>query len=480
MGVAAAVAMVLIASWSTNSQWGRGRSPPMEFDASASDDGEDDILQAVEDKAADVEDSQDEVPAELEQQSTDEDSQSSSGAEDDSETIMLPPGPTEVHIVFVMSCSQRNRLLQQTVVQTSAASVGQRGPMTQVITGCSDDERELAMQEPVLYHDFRRHFAPSYSPHPVPGVEDHFDPYNQAFGLRHYLHHVVFPTNDTVFALIEGDFVFFRKLEVNTGDSVQDYYHGSRDPAKVSDTVRDGAALAQDWMDIDGAGWFAKDKRDDLAKICSNEPCNTVSEEEALEDYAAIGPPYLITRRDLSKMIDDYCDFVVEGRKRDQQDWNALARAYSAAAANSQIRHMKLSNLGVTSPPFSKDGHEYWEFVDADFSNPCEDPFEVAMPENPPVAIHYSQWLFDFYSGFVPANISSCASGMLRVPPASDWTEINTTVRDSLREFRRHEVWAKCSLFKVMNRALKRIKEHQCPNGFNAYQDIEPYKPVTN
>ncbi|KAE9004708.1 hypothetical protein PF005_g13634 [Phytophthora fragariae] len=378
---------------------------------------------------------------------------------------------SNLHIVFSASCDQRNRLLQQTVVQLTASWVGQRGPITQIVSGCSESERLRVMTEPKLYYDFRRHFTPSFAVNPEPGANDTYAPYNKPFGLRHFLQNAFPRGQHELIALIDGDFFFFRPLEANTGRNMSKYYHGRRNALTIEDTVVDGVALAQDWNALKG-GFFAKDKADVLKKVCDGLPCGNVSHEDGTEYYGSIGPPYIMTRRDALRMVDDYCHLCVKTREV-SSEWIAEMFAYSVAVANNGIKHTALSHLGVSSPSFKDGGHEYWDFVVSTMANPCEDNLQLVLPKDPPVAVHACQWIGDFYKSEWPKTIANCDSPLFKILPSTAWSEINSTVEVSKQQTRREEVWAMCTLTKIMNHALGELKQRMCHSGFNSFRSID-------
>lgn len=389
--------------------------------------------------------------------------------------------PSEMHIVFSMSCTQGKRLLLQTVFQFSAMAVGQRGPITQILSGCTDAEREAVLKEPTFYYDFRRHFTPSYSPHPEPGINDHYTPYNKPFALRHFLQHADPPVSSQLLVLVDADFVFFKPLEVNTGRSMAKYYHGKRDKSTVTDTVSDGFAVAQDWYNYMTSGWFIAGDRKKLEYLCTGKPCLNVTKEDAGEYYAGTGPPYIMTVSDMKRMINDYSHFVVLGRNK-SNDWMVEMYAYAVAAANHGIKHTIMSNLGVTHPQFADDNREYWDFVTDDMENPCSDPLAVVMPVDPPVGVHYCQKYgfvhsekdaYHFYKYKLPNEITDCSAPLLKLPPATEWTDAIKIADLPLRSRKRHEVWAECSIIKIMNQALIKLKQRTCSLGFNKFQGTE-------
>ncbi|TYZ67469.1 hypothetical protein PybrP1_010291 [[Pythium] brassicae (nom. inval.)] len=389
--------------------------------------------------------------------------------------------PSELHIVFSMSCTQGKRLLLQSVFQYSATAVGQRGPITQILSGCTDAERDAVLKEPTFYYDFRRHFTPSYSPHPEPGIDDNYTPYNKPFALRHFLEHADPPVSRDVLVLVDADFVFFKPLEVNTGRDVSKYYHGTRAKQTVNDTVTDGLAIAQDWFNYMGAGWFGDGNRARLEHLCAGKPCLHVSKDDAGEYYAGTGPPYIMTVRDMRRMIDDYAHMVVLGRNK-TDDWMVEMYAYAVAAANHNIKHTILTHLGVTHPQFVDNNREYWDFAHADMANPCADPVAVVVPEDPPVGVHYCQKYGHvlseknshyYYKYSIPNEVTECKAALLKLPPASDWTDAVGLKDKKMQARKRHEVWTECSLIKIVNQAVMQLKQRTCPLGFNTFQGVE-------
>uniref|UniRef100_K3X0K8 Uncharacterized protein n=1 Tax=Globisporangium ultimum (strain ATCC 200006 / CBS 805.95 / DAOM BR144) TaxID=431595 RepID=K3X0K8_GLOUD len=374
---------------------------------------------------------------------------------------------SSMHIVFSMSCDQQHRLLYSTVVQMSATRVGQKGPITQIISGCTDEQKTEILFEPRFYYDFRVHFTQSYYPHPLPEIDDWYAPYNKPFALRHYLHNANPPVQHGFLALIDSDFAFFRPVEVNTGRNMTKFYPGKRDPTTVTDEVRDGVAMAQTWSTI----------------LCTGQPCANVNEDDGWKYYWGLGPPYIMTKNDMLTFIDDYCHFVVEARKV-STDWMTEMYAYSLAAANHGIKHTIFSHLGMGHPYIDE---EYWKFLD-DLSikdNPCLPTTDIFVPPEPPLGLHFYHAYYSgeekrhFYKKSVPKDFLKCDHSLLRVPNATDyeWASSLHPSNDNSRSQRRHETWLSCTMHKIVNQAAVLIKTATCgERGFNAFQGYEIIK----
>lgn len=391
-----------------------------------------------------------------------------------------------MHIVFSMACDQQHRLLYATVMQESAMRAGQKGPMTMIVSGCKEEQKALLLAEPRFYYDFRVHFTPMYTPHPEPDVDDAYTPYNKPYALRHFLQNANPPIQHDIITLVDGDFVFFKSLEVNTGRNMTKYYKGTRNPSTVTDTVKDGVAIAHDWRNvIRGDKYFSTDKR---VTVCGSQPCGKTSEEDGWEYYWGVGPPYIMTKNDMTAFVDDYCKFTVESRKV-SKDWMTEMYGYSLAAANHGIKHTIFSHLGV-SHPYLRDSNEYWSFLDGDEStgeselkeNPCEHPMRISLPRDPPVGLHFFHVLYSgnayFYKKKIPDRILECNHELLKVPGPREWEIASALERtDHDRTYKRHEIWGSCTLYKAINRGVLLLKKAFCSqSGYNAFQGFQILK----
>ncbi|RHY45868.1 hypothetical protein DYB30_005787 [Aphanomyces astaci] len=398
---------------------------------------------------------------------------------------------TTVHIVYSTSCDQPNRHFLSAALQVSASKVGQRGPITEIISGCSDEEVQRFASEPSFYHDYHRHFTPSYSPHPKSGITDDYSPYNKPFALRHLLHTPPSSSNPAAVkgnmpvALMDADFIFFQPLRVNTGADLSSFYHGEqRQGEEIQDVVADGHALAQDWTSYYGAGWFNPDNEDKKAAVCAGKPCMDVTSDDGREYYAGGGPPYILTKNDWLKMIDSYGDFVIAGRKL-SKNWMVEMYAYGLAAGNHHIKHTLVTHLGPTWP--QSEVHS-WTFLDDDTPNPCDvASLDVVLPRHPPISVHYCQKYgyfdkedagFHFYKYHIPYDILECDAMLLQLPPPWQWTDIPSLGLEGIDLVaKRHEVWTECTLAKILNQVFLTAKEKLCPLGFNTHQGLPMSEP---
>ncbi|KAF0682402.1 Aste57867_25490 [Aphanomyces stellatus] len=115
--------------------------------------------------------------------------------------------------------------------------------------------------------------------------------------------------------------------------------------------------------------------------------------------------------------------------------------------------------------------------------NPCSDPFNVHLPRDPPVGIHYAMYYgapdnvnegYMYYKYRIPSDILKCDSMLFKLPPATEWSSIAEKYPDDANKqyWKRHSVWLECTLIKYGNQVLKAMKQKMCPHGFNSHMGI--------
>ncbi|CAI5720795.1 unnamed protein product [Hyaloperonospora brassicae] len=413
----------------------------------------------------------------------------------------------ELHFVFTTSCEPHQHWQSEALAQ-SFARVGQRGALTRIVSGCSiDEEEELLRRSYQSSPHLRIHVTRDFRSLPAPieasneteqqsSTPDDYVPYNKPFGLRDWLESANPPVREDLVVVLDPDFLFIRRFAVNTGGRVTsakgvnsgDYardaeviegmrqykrffvYSGSRE--NVSDTVTDGVAVAQRWSQYLGTTAFKNS-----SSICPE--CAKVSEANASE-FFAVGPPYALTRKDLTQLIDDYCNMTVLMREqRNREFWMSEMLGYLLAAAKHGVKHTTFDNLALGNK-----GDDYTGFVSMLKRNPCADPATPIIPGEAPPLLHMRQsyeasddrglkWLFD--KQLLPHNLFACDSWLLASPPASVWSLAKQSGDDQQHLL---EAYGVCTSIKVLNQALVDHKTKMCPNGFNENRRLRLVKGV--
>ncbi|CAK4643982.1 unnamed protein product, partial [Aphanomyces euteiches] len=83
-----------------------------------------------------------------------------------------------------------------------------------------------------------------------------------------------------------------------------------------------------------------------------------------------------------------------------------------------------------------------------------------------------------FYKYHIPYDILKCDAMILQLPPLTQWTYIPTlNLTGRGLNTKRHEIWAMCTLAKIMNQAILTMKEKLCPLGYNTFEGIPMNEP---
>ncbi|CAI5708142.1 unnamed protein product [Peronospora destructor] len=411
----------------------------------------------------------------------------------------------ELHFVFTTSCEPHQDWQSEALAQ-SFARVGQRGALTRIVSGCSNDAvKELLRRTHKSSPHLRIHVTRDFRSLPAykkvsdevekTTTPDDYAPYNKPFGLRDWLKSSNPPVLEELVVVLDPDFLFMRRFAVNTGgrvtspgnvdsgnyardaeviEGMRQYkpffvYTGSRE--NVSDTVTDGVAVAQRWSNYLGTTAF-----ENSSSICPE--CAKVSKADAA-DYFAVGSPYVITRNDLMQLMDDYCNMTVLKREQTNRELRMSEMlGYLLAAAKHGVKHTTFDNLALGNKV-----DDYTDFVSIMKGNPCKDPISPMISgEVPPLLHGYHSYEADddrnfkwvFNKSLMPNNLFTCDSWLLAPPPASVWTR----AKQSLDKQRMLEAYGVCTSIKVLNQALVDFKTKMCPDGFNQNRRLRLVKDV--
>ncbi|CAH0515696.1 unnamed protein product [Peronospora belbahrii] len=414
-------------------------------------------------------------------------------------------GSDELHFVFTTSCEIQQDWQSEALAQ-SFARVGQRGALTRIVSGCSDEAvKELLRRTVKSSPHLRIHVTRDFRSLPIvrevsnvaegASKPDDYTPYNKPFGLRDWLESANPPVREELIVVLDPNFLFVRTFAVNTGgrvisaknvdsgnydrdaevvEGMRQYkrffvYAGSRE--NVSDTVVDGVAVAQRWSQYLGTAAF-----ENSTSICPE--CAKVSTADVTETFA-VGPPYVITRKDLMQLMDDYCNMTMLKREQTNREyWMSDMVGYSLAAAKHGVKHTTFDNLALGNK-----ADDYIGFVSMMKGNPCKDPVSpVILGEAPPL-MHYRhsyeadddrgfKWIFN--KQLIPNNLFACDSWLLASPPASVWT----LAEESRDKQRMAEAYRVCTSIKVFNQILVDFKTKMCPDGFNQNRRLRLMKSV--
>lgn len=427
------------------------------------------------------------------------------------------------HFVFSSSCEPYQHWQSQLLAE-SFARVQQRGRLTRIVSGCSDEQladlltRHGADSSPTMSTPrVELHITKSFSLNPTPDASatDDYAPYNKPFGIRDWLRNSNPPVKkDAIIVILDPDFSFLKPFSIDTNarvtsaqgvnskkyaehaevvDGLRQYkkffvYEGNRDIAEVNTEVRNGQAVAQRWSAYLGAAGF-----DDPTTIALNvgmcPECHAITADDARE-YYAVGPPYVLTRSDLDTMIDDYCNFTVAQRQARPDVWMAEMLGYTVAAAKHGIKHTTFDNLAIGGK-----ADDYFDFVDLIKGNPCSESPDFQpvkfdsdvvpaplVPGEAPSLLHGChsfrgiddrglEWIY--YKQYVPNDLFTCDSWLLAEPPASVWA----LAKQEKDIKKMQQAYGLCTTIRNVNRALVDFKTRACSNGFNENKRLRLVMP---
>jgi len=305
----------------------------------------------------------------------------------------------EVHCVFTVDCHPFN-LWQTELLFYSARQVGQQGPITGIVSGCSEEKKASVLQrhEQLSWPaQFKLHFVKQFNDKTSRWM-------SKPFGVKSWFHEAG-PERDIV-AVMDPDFVFLRPLTADLdGASSAMAWEG-----EVPTRIQKGVVVAQRYglkiPDPNAQGLFEMPLKSDvgtdfqsrLAYICSGSStgktgCSNVTNRE-MGLYQSTGVPYLAHRDDWAWLADDWA--AVMGRLHDHYAGNQLYAdmwAWSLANQHRNQRQLVLHSLILTTVSAPQADWERWGPVDALTLDACSNPLEQTLLEKTsaewPHFIHY-------------------------------------------------------------------------------------------
>jgi hypothetical protein len=208
-----------------------------------------------------------------------------------------------IHVVFSTDCSFYQDW-QTLLIFHSAIAVGQKGQITRIASGCSEEKKaKLSALYLKLFPDYHVHYTPDYKKDTKTKKE--YDFYNKPYGVEHWLDHTTYD-DDIAVAIIDPDMIFVRPLTVNIREEASIFLPESHSiPAVVSKGVPAAQLYGL------GAPWATPTSKNfNRTNVCGEgSPCLKATTTFG-EAHYSVGPPYILDRSDLRRLTKSWVAFV--------------------------------------------------------------------------------------------------------------------------------------------------------------------------
>ena len=326
----------------------------------------------------------------------------------------------EFHIIFSTDCKAFMDY-QTLVLFHSAVTVGQVGPLTRIVSGCSKErEEELTSLYRKLYPQYRVHFTPDFAYDPIKKVRYVY--FNKPHGLKHWLEHADPPVSENaIVALLDPDMILLRPLTAKVKGMESLYISIPKD--ELIEKVDRGHPVGQIYGL--GAPWTIDNhKHFNRREICTevDSPCLNTTRAFG-EAHYSVGPPYILHRDDMWRIANSWTRYAPRVHKQ-YPELLAEMYAYSIAAAHENLPHLQLPNYMISNIHMDKK-EEGWPLIDA-IQDVC------ALPEDGkffpgaalPSVLHYCQTYRAGDFGWAKRrpqllDIFSCEAPLLLEPPSN-------------------------------------------------------------
>ena len=190
-----------------------------------------------------------------------------------------------IHIAFCTDCSFYQDW-QTLLVFHSAMTIGQKGTVTRIASGCNDEKKaQLTALYLKLFPQYHVHFTPDFKMDEK--TKKKYDFYNKPYGVQHWLDHAEPPiASGVVIALIDPDMILLRPITVRIANekNLINLYSFNPSVDKVPERVKSGVAAAQ--LYGLGAPWTTKSKNFNRTEVCGEgSPCLKVETKFGEDHY---------------------------------------------------------------------------------------------------------------------------------------------------------------------------------------------------
>lgn len=392
----------------------------------------------------------------------------------------------QYHIIFSTGCSVKQHW-QSYQLYYSMVTSGQKGQVTRIASGCSDEEAtELSQihqeqilpmgligQEGLAKDESRFHL------HMTPEFGEGFHYNNKPYGVYHWLENILgygeskpsTKHDDTIVFLLDPDMIMMRPF-------VNDFKNHEMWVPRTSypyvDRIQHGFPMASEYGY--GNQWFHKT---DVAKIVPDSPILKMTTPQIDENYHA-GPPYVATASDFYKIATRWRFFAAPVHEQYPYLLSEMF-AYSLAAADLQLPHQLARSFMVS------DWREFGlEMVTKNDQVESSQMCRNVPKEFKPHVLHYCQRLalgkylmskHRYPEDFVGQQ-ASCAKPLLMEPPDDlalkydFFIDVQSGKRHDIRDakngkFKQQEkinqaAFLLCEEMQAFNRGATYFKEHHC------------------
>jgi peptidyl serine alpha-galactosyltransferase len=389
--------------------------------------------------------------------------------------------PDAVHIVFSTDCTPYQDW-QTLVMFHSAKVVKQKGPLTRIASGCSDEKKETLKQlYKTLWPNYHVHFTPDFKRDGK--TKKKYDFYNKPYGMKHWLENADPPIESGhVIALLDPDMILVRPITTKMAGQQNNIVSKPVVESEIFDRVKKGYAAGQTYGL--GAPWVNDNhKKFNRGRICGEgSPCLEIPNEKEGWKYFSVGPPYILERDDMLRLSNTWTTFV----PRVYEGYPYLLAemyAYSMAAAHEKLPHLRMDHFMVSN---TNAGGEGWPWVDV-LDDACMPPDEngIYYPGQPlPTVVHFCQNYrvgdLQFAKRKMSKTAFSCDHPMLVEPP-KDLGHVRYRYKDqkkeelSVKQVKRN-AYVLCVAYRSINAALKDYKERMCGSNVTNFSKTLSYR----